>query len=390
MSKPETALTKREQAVEIAAGAGTIHDVRTLQSTFRRASEVAIVLAPSLHIPALPPMTAVAINAVIIDTEDNHGEVYQDRGFCKPDEVALTKPALLKIMAAAGISVVRPPKVKTLHQYHWRASVTLRGRGMNGLWITQVGTKEIDLRDGAPDSVKPEWVDKQRTGRTIPLDATALANARRHGVRNCETKAILAALRNFPGLGIKQKYPRAELATKPFLVPCLVPEFDSSDPEQKRAMIAMALGSAQALYGAPALPPGSPGGAPLDVQATVVEAEPEDDTDTEDTDPPGTDSEEDDTADLEALPDKPVAKPEPVVCCCPCSHQVEITTEFAATTRAKLGIALCVKCVPAARFDDEAHSGLRRLSFPKMRHLEPIEAALESAREQRAKKGAGK
>src|SRR6185369_13154252 len=73
---------------------------------------------------------------------------------------------------------------------------------------------------------------------------------RKHGLRNCEARAINAAIREC-GCGIKQKYTRAELA-KPFVVVRVAFQPDFSDPDIKRMVTQQAMSGVSALYPAAA------------------------------------------------------------------------------------------------------------------------------------------
>lgn len=368
---------RRDAAIK-AATAGAIQDVSKLRDIFEQTKAVAFVLAPSLQVSALPPMTAVHMNVVFIDTDAKSGDVYQDRQFCDGDEVALNKPALMRIMAAAGISPVMSKGERVMENV-WKHSIILRGRGLDGLYRDYPASKEIDLREGAPDAMKK--------GREH-LDPSALANARRHAPRNAEAKAINAALRGF--LGVKQKYKKSDLQSKPFVVPVLVPNLDLNDPDQKRAAIHMALGAGAALYdttgpqqllaaGAdPSPEPSEPSDPP---QASSRTSGPNPPPPADDPDP------DDDTLanaggprdDEDAMPGDPEPTPTRHVCGCVCGDQSEITASFAGKTKDKLGIALCAACIPGAKFYINGHRQFARLTFPVRKDLEPIEAAIAEA-----------
>jgi hypothetical protein len=176
---------------------------------------------------------------VRINPDVTAGEVYQDRLFCKEGEVALTKLALSKIAAVAGMSIdtyrTDPRTIPNL----WEVKATARFMGIDGTLQALAATEELDLRDGTARAERVMGSNRS---------TAALQAVRAKGLRNCETRAINAAVRAF---GIKQKYTIAELQ-KPFVVLRVVFQPDLSDPEVRRMVAARALqGSA---VSAPTLP----------------------------------------------------------------------------------------------------------------------------------------
>src|SRR3954453_16010110 len=97
--------------------------------------------------------------------------------------------------------------------------------------------------------------------------------ARKHGLRNCEARAINAAIREC-GCGIKEKYSRQELE-KPFAVVRVAFLPDMTDPDIKRMVTERALGGTTALYALPptALPSDGPSGAAPRTRTTVIYAQ---------------------------------------------------------------------------------------------------------------------
>jgi hypothetical protein len=434
-NNPE-AIVRRKEVLDLAA-AGVVRDVVKLRGIFEQIRENAVILTPSLNIPAMPQKTGVIVNAVVLDVrqvtkkvKDRDGfkevtswvgDVYQDKNFCSDDEGALTKSGLLKLMAACGIGEDpdRPITLENPEPYLYRSRCVLFGRGIDGIWRRPAVTKIVDLRDGAPDAVKPEWKSGKKTGRTEPLEASALANARRHAPMMAQTKAMLAAFRKFPGYAPAQKYPIADLL-KPFVIPCLVPDLDMTDPEDRQLARMLAVGGSAALFpqiaAAPVPQSLPPAPQVIDTEATIpAGAEDVDD------DPPPPDKsksaapkvsatttgpkappppEQEDGADEDTLanadedgdaddmpPDpKPAEVPEPdggprFVCGCRCGHQVEIEEAFAKLTTEKMGAPRCARCVPGRRFDIKGHRQFSKLVFPKRPDVEPIEAAIKFARE---------
>ncbi|MEZ5421017.1 MAG: hypothetical protein R2708_27260 [Vicinamibacterales bacterium] len=111
-------------------------------------------------------------------------------------------------------------------------------RGLDGTPMSREATKEWDLRDGSPQlrGWRPDQVQE----------------GRKHGLRNCEARAINAAIREC-GCGIDQKYTIAQLQ-KPFLVVRVAFQPDMQDPEVRRIVTQAAMGASSALYGGAALP----------------------------------------------------------------------------------------------------------------------------------------
>lgn len=113
---------------------------------------------------------------------------------------------------------------------------------------TDFGTKQMDLRDGAPWLVKLEK-DARKKGR----DPTNQIIEERGWIQEkCETKAKNRAIRNL--LGMKIAYTADELRTKPFVVAKLMFTGETDDPELRRAFAMMraerAMGGTRALFGA--------------------------------------------------------------------------------------------------------------------------------------------
>lgn len=120
-------------------------------------------------------------------------------------------------------------------QNYWMFKAVASYPGLDGSRVTREATFEWDLRDKS-DRLKG-WTPNQIT------------EGRKNGLRNCEARAINAAIREC-GCGIKQKYTRAEL-DKPFLVIRVAFQPDMQDPDIKRMVTQQALAGTSALYAAP-------------------------------------------------------------------------------------------------------------------------------------------
>ena len=375
-----TALVKVEQAVMV-----PIKSVGALLERINEVREHVNLIMPMQVVPVIPPLRAVALNIVVIDSAVNAKgqgrEVYRDQRFCEDDEVAFGKIALLKFMGAAGITVAsshRIDDVKDPNYVNW--PVTLEGEDLTGMPMRNTASKEVDLRDGAPDTMKPEYDErlKRRTGKLVAMDATAVADKRRHIQSNAETKALLRCLRSFPHLAIPQKVKVKELA-KPYLIPRLVADLDPNHPGDRELLARQAMGLNRRLYGepsshaAPALA-AAPAGAVI--ETTVVGDDTPDGDQretggaTKETPDSAPDREGGDQLDLLDVNDPPAAAKVAVPifhCGCPCGHQVEVEQDLAEDTKRKYDSVRCRDCAPSKSFNFAKHKDLRGglLQLPK-------------------------
>ena len=228
MSEKSTELVKHQPTVGTVIA--TPQEFSTYLAQQRQAH--AHVLSPVTDLGALPDNWVMVPSAVKINADENAGEVYADRLFCKNDEVALTKVGLRKIAKAAGISwkVVREDS-GTVPNY-WAMKCTISYRGHDGLPKEAEASYEWDLRDGSPRLQKSDGV----------MGGKELNRARLNGYRRCEAGAINAAIREY---GLKQKYTKAELA-RPFVVFNVV--FQPQTDEQRNMLAQAALTGVSTLY----------------------------------------------------------------------------------------------------------------------------------------------
>lgn len=228
--------------VRASAPAGVVLTTPDQYSAFiaSRRKENAHILSPVTDIGSLPENWVFVPSAVLINSDENFGEVYRDGLFCKQNEVALTKVGLRKIAKAAGISWEVKREDSGTVQYYWAMKCTLSYRGHDGLPKSVEASYEWDLRDGSPRLQKSDGV----------MSSKELNRARLTGYRRCEAGAINAAIREY---GLKQKYTKEELS-RPFVVFNLV--FKPETDEQKNMLAQAALGNMNMLYGgtAAALP----------------------------------------------------------------------------------------------------------------------------------------
>jgi hypothetical protein len=376
-SKPTTALARVEDLPQEA-----LANIEELTDRLQALQARVNLVSPIAQVDSILPMHKVSLRAVVLDPTPDGGDVYQDRRFCKDQERALNKNALMRIMGAAGAQLLETVREDDRSDpYYAEVSITIGVRDFDGTTRTMKARKETDLRDGAPETMKPEW-EKQgqrnvKTGKTVPLEPSALAEKRRHILPNTETKALERALRAM--FSLKHKYTVDELA-KPFVVPKLVPALDPSDPDQKRALIAQASGADMTLFGSANVagaissepsPEALAGAGQAQLTAGVDPAAP----DGEKTVKTVVDTNTGEVLESETIPagsvnvdtlEAPPPQEAPPVCTCPCGHEEPVTKPVAEATIANAGAPRCAACYPwNARFDAKGHLKLKDLGLPK-------------------------
>lgn len=197
------------------------------------------VLTPFVQISGMAPSHGIVSTLIQVNANKDVGEVYDNSGglpFLKQGELALAKNGLRKIAEGLGISTRLEYISVGVIPHYWHVKAIATYKGLDGATVTREASVEWDLKDG---SVRArEFGDRQ------------IGQARKHGLRNCETRAINAAIREC-GCGIKQKYSREELA-RPFLAIRVAFQPDMDDPETRRLITERALAGTGALYPAPA------------------------------------------------------------------------------------------------------------------------------------------
>jgi hypothetical protein len=227
--------------------AGAIADVVELTRRCQTLSARTHLLSPTVSPDMIPEFHSVAIRFVVVSADQGRGEVYKPVG-CRDGEVALAKPALDKIAAAAGITwdPVRSGRLdngKDRYYCHFRRVGYLTD--LSGARRVIVGEKEIDARDGNPtiftddkDRMAHEWDDQRRCytdkiknpGFVRGWSFERLTGVREHILAMAESKAGNRAIRS---LGLRQKYHVGELE-RPFAVLSLVLTGDHPDPDIQR------------------------------------------------------------------------------------------------------------------------------------------------------------
>ena len=190
------------------------------------------VLTPFTNISGMAAQHGIITSLIQVNPDKAIGEVYDGLPFLKDNEVSLAKIGLRKLAECAGISTRTDGNDDRRIPFYWEFKAIASYRGIDGSIITREATKEWDLRDGSPQL--KGWTNAQ------------IEEGRKHGLRNCEARAINAAIREC-GCGVKQMYTRDELK-KPFVVCRVMFQPDMSDPDIKRLVTAAALGGTTALY----------------------------------------------------------------------------------------------------------------------------------------------
>jgi len=217
------------------------------------------VLTPFSNVGGIAPHFGIIASVVKLKADPADGEVYAGLPFLKgqkgtpTEELAPAKIGLRKLAECGGISTSTTRTDPRTIPHYWEFKAVASYRGLDGSLITREATFEWDLRDGS-DRLKG-WTANQIT------------EGRKNGLRNCEARAINAAIREC-GCGIKQKYTRAELE-RPFVVVRVAFQPDMADPDIKRMVTQQALTGVSAMY--PSASRGLPAG---DVDDPPASSEP--------------------------------------------------------------------------------------------------------------------
>jgi len=269
------------------------------QTFLDQVRERAYVLSPVVKLDHLPEFYSLSVRFIAVDPRKEQGEVYEIYDRDNPGMVALSKVALDKVAAAAGISwhptlSCRLDDRSEPYYCHFRAVGVYRDTDGQMRMIS--GEKETDARDGNPLIWKPQGGGYQRGWSDMRVQMV-----REHILPLTESKARNRVVRL---LGVRQKYPAAELAQKPFVVLALVLTGRSSDPkmqeEAKRRILERELNATAALFG-----PEAAGSTPQ-----LPAPEPAENTELPHPPPPaGTARARDDDEDADTVADDPNAAP---------------------------------------------------------------------------------
>jgi hypothetical protein len=193
------------------------------------------ILTPVVAFSGIAPQHGLVTLKVLIDSDPEHNEVYQDKLFCRTgskdsmdDEVALAKVGLRKLALAGGWNL--SADVLVAERNHWVIRGYNRFVGLDGSVQTFSATEEYDMRDGSAQirHFTPKQVESMRA----------------HGLRGAEGRALNAACREY---GIRQKYSRRELQ-KPFIVMRMMFIPDTGNEMQMRIVTERALQGTAAMF----------------------------------------------------------------------------------------------------------------------------------------------
>lgn len=201
------------------------------------------LLTPFANISGLARAHGIFSTVIPINASPQAGEVYDGLPFLKPGQVALAKNGLRKIAEGLGISTRLDYISVGVVAFYWHVKAIASYTGIDGKRVEREASQEWDLRDGSPRL--KGWTTKQ------------IEEARKYGLRACETRAINAAIREC-GAGMKQAYTKEELA-KPFVAVRVALQPDMSDPDIKRIVTEHFVGASRQLYAsAPVSSPADP------------------------------------------------------------------------------------------------------------------------------------
>lgn len=233
----------------------SMNDPGAVTAHLTKLAESHHIVSPATTVDCLPPGCGVAVNYVLISSDDSKtgpGEVYGITG----GKLGLSGTSLAKIGAAAGVDwdasqSGRLDNGSDPHYCHFRAVGHVRN--LDGSVRTLTGEVEIDARDGSPQI---DEIKQKAAKRTEPNDGSAqILELRKFLLRHAESKAKNRAI---AGMGLKRSYTKAELA-KPFAVCRLMWTGQTDNPELARMFAEKTadamIGGMASLYGRPAPQP---------------------------------------------------------------------------------------------------------------------------------------
>lgn len=231
----------------------------------------------------ISPLHKVMVNIVSIDTDPIAKEVYKQKG----SDLSLTKIACMKLMTAAN--VVMEDSKPILPQGCQRCIEVSRSTRLapqcNGCETKDDVAYQVSILVPEPSGGHRRYIATKEVTKHDTLSKKAPLE---HMAANCETKALLRALR--AGLGLKGSYTPAELS-KPFAVALVV--LNTTDPDMKKALIARYAAGQDALFGGASAGNQLPSGDCLQLpegqingDVTVIGPDPEDEQELNDDDMP--------------------------------------------------------------------------------------------------------
>ena len=200
-----------------------ITKAETARNALSIAAQHCNLLAPETSLDFIRAHYAISMRVVAF----SEGDWYSTDG-----KQALTYSALCKLAAAAGLTWLTVRRIddgKT--PLFWRFEARARVRLFDGTEREEIASRELDLRDGAPDALSAK-------------SAAGLAKLRSVGPQQCESKAKARVIRAL--LGVRSY--TANEARRPFCWPALV--YMPPDTEDVNRMVAAKeLGMVEAMYG---------------------------------------------------------------------------------------------------------------------------------------------
>lgn len=202
------------------------------------------VLVPIQTVAEIAEIQSPVMNVVYISTTISDGEIYeQQRG-----KYALTRKALLKLMRAAGIRIVKSQSELPSKCLKCAEVNRAIGRPVNCGSCTNKDVK-YTVTISAPQLTGQDILYKASREMNIEEETAGMTPAQKaqfmkFRAEHCESKALNRAIR--AALMIKPTYTLEELK-KPFVVAYLVPNLNN--PEVKARAIDGFFAGAQALYG---------------------------------------------------------------------------------------------------------------------------------------------
>lgn len=191
-------------------------------------------LIPVKVMSRVSPLHKLSVNVVEISTDEGDRDIYKE----KNGDYALTKKALMKLMAAANIQIVESRSVTPSSCQRCLEMARATGKPMNCgacdcrtdvAWQVTIAIPDTSGGFRRVTATR-EFVcaDEKAKAATVKQYEQAFAFRAAH----TESKALNRAVRE--ALMIKSTY-RLEDLKKPFAVPVISPNFD--DPQLKTAMI---------------------------------------------------------------------------------------------------------------------------------------------------------
>ena len=187
----------------------------------------------------ISPLHKVMVNIVKIDPDPVAKDVYKQR----TGELSLSKIACLKFMTASNVIMEdsKPILPQGCRRCVEVSQSTRLAPQCNGCPTKEDVAYRASILVPEPSGGYRRYI---ATKEVTKQDTLAKKNPVEHMSANCETKALLRALR--AGLGLKGSYTAKELE-KPFAVALVVP--NAQDPDMKKALIQRYAAGQDALFG---------------------------------------------------------------------------------------------------------------------------------------------